>query len=318
MKIVLLDWETVTGNPAELAEITAQGEAVLFPETADMDIAAAIGGADAVICNKCHITEDVFARCPNLKFVGLFATGYNNVDTDAATRRGAVVCNVPDYSTDAVAQHTMAFILNRFSRVGEYAANVKAGDWIRCKRFSGFHLPTEELSGKTLGIVGFGNIGRRVAELGNSFGMRVFVWNRTAQRVTEAGYEFLPLTELLARAAIVSLHLPLNPDTKHIINEKTLAVMKPDSLLINTARGGLIDESALAAALKNGTIGGACLDVLKKEPMTADCPLQDAPNCVITPHVAWSPVQTRSRLVRAVAENLRRWAAGHPHNVVNL
>ncbi len=297
-------------------EISELGETEFYADDAE-DVAALVGDADAAICNKTKITAEVFARCPNLKYIGLFATGYNNVDIEAATRAGAVVCNVPDYSTDAVAQHTFALMLNQFSRAAEYAESVKQGDWIHAQRFSYFGKPTYEIRGLTLGVVGFGNIGRRVAELGEAFRMNVLVWNRTSEKVTEAGFTYVQFEELLQRADVVTLHLPLNPETHNLMNENSLAKMKRTAVLMNTARGGLIDEDALAKALNTGVIGGACLDVLKKEPMQPDCVLQTAKNCTITPHIAWAPEQTRRRLVSMVAKNLRCWASGKPIHVVN-
>jgi glycerate dehydrogenase len=315
IKIVILDSETVTRGDVSLDEITALGEAQIYGYTPNDEIADKIGDADAVICNKCLITDEVFERCKNLKFVGLFATGYNNVDLVSASRHGAAVCNVPAYSTNSVAQHTFAFILNHFNKVAQYAKTVADGDWVNYKLFSYFYIPTTEISGMTLGIVGYGDIGRRTAEIARAFGMRVITHTRTPQRVTD-GTEVCSLEELMSRSDVVSLHCPLTAENEKMINAKTLALMKPGALLINTARGGLVDEQALADALNEGRIY-ACLDALANEPMRADCPLRYAKNCTITPHIAWAPVETRVRLVRAVAENLQKWAEGCPQNKVN-
>ena len=316
MKICILDAETVTRDDVKLDAITGLGEAKVFGFTKNEDIAGAIGDADAVICNKCLITEEVFSACPNLKYVGLFATGYNNIDLKAAARHGAVVCNVPSYSTDAVAQHTFAFILEYYSKISRYIKMTADGGWINYKLFSNFCIPTAELAGRTIGIVGYGSIGRKVAAIARAFGMEVITCTRTPAKVTD-GTECVSLEELLRRSDIVSLHCPLTEDNDKMINEQTLRLMKPDALLVNTARGGLIDEPALAAALKGGVIAAACIDALTLEPMREDCPLQGLNNCFITPHVAWAPRETRERLIERVAENLKAWRDGKPINAVN-
>ena len=316
MKICILDAETVTRNDVRLDSITELGDARVFGFTKNEDIAKAIGDADAVICNKCLITEEVFSACPNLKYVGLFATGYNNIDCDAATRHGAVVCNVPCYSTDAVAQHTFAFILEYFSKASQYAKMTADGGWIDYKLFSNFCLPTYEIAGLTIGIVGYGNIGRRVSKIAGAFGMNVITYTRSPHKVDD-GTKTVSFDELLADSDIVSLHCPLTSDNEKLINADSLKKMKYTALLINTARGGLIDEEALSRALKEGTIAAACIDALTFEPMRADCPLQGLDNCFITPHVAWAPIETRERLIEKVAENLKAWRDGSPVNVVN-
>ena len=316
MKICILDAETVTRDDVKLDAITGLGEAKVFGFTKNEDIAGAIGDADAVICNKCLITEEVFSACPNLKYVGLFATGYNNIDLKAAARHGAVVCNVPSYSTDAVAQHTFAFILEYYSKISRYIKMTADGGWINYKLFSNFCIPTAELAGRRIGIVGYGSIGRKVAAIARAFGMEVITHTRTPANVTD-GTECVSLEELLRRSDIVSLHCPLTEDNDKMINEQTLRLMKPDALLVNTARGGLIDEPALAAALKGGVIAAACIDALTLEPMREDCPLQGLNNCFITPHVAWAPRETRERLIERVAENLKAWRDGKPINAVN-
>ena len=317
IKLTILDSETVTKGDVSLDGITALADSKVLGFTPNDEVASAIGDADAVICNKCLITEEVFAACPNLKYVGLFATGYNNIDLDAADRRGAVVCNVPAYSIYAVAQHTFALMLDYYSRAAEYQQDTAEGGWIDYKLFSRFYIPTSELYGRTLGIVGYGDIGSRVGEIGRAFGMKVITHTRTPARVTD-GTETVSLEELLSRSDVVSLHCPLTADNEKMINADTLRLMKPEALLINTARGGLIDEAALAEALDEGVIAAAKLDALTLEPMRADCPLYGAKNCGITPHIAWAPIETRVRLLREVAENLRAWIDGTPRNVVNM
>ncbi len=316
IRLVILDSETVTRGDVSLDGITALADSSVFGYTPNEKVAKAIGDADAVICNKCLITQEVFDKCPNLKYVGLFATGYNNVDLAAASRRGAVVCNVPAYSTNAVAQHTFALILDYYNKVAEYKKTVADGDWVNYKLFSYFYIPTTEIAGLTLGIIGYGDIGRKTAEIARAFGMNVVTYTRSPQKVTD-GTRVCTLEELLSISDAVSLHCPLTPENGKMINTETLALMKPNALLVNTARGGLIDEQALAEALNDGRLGGARLDTLTYEPMREDCPLRGAKNCAITPHIAWAPIETRVRLLEKVAENLKAWINGKPINVVN-
>lgn len=316
MKLVILDSETVSKGDVSLEGITSLCDTEVYGYTPNDEVADRIGDADAVICNKCLITAEVFEKCPNLKYVGLFATGYNNVDTEAATKSGAVVCNVPAYSTESVAQHTFAFILNFFSRIGDYSATVNNGDWINYKLFSYFYMPTYEINGMTIGVIGYGTIGKRVAQLARAFGMKVIAYTRTPG-TSDTQTEFVSLSELLRRSDVVTLHCPLTDKTKELINKDTLSQMKPSALLVNTSRGGVINEQDLADALQNDVIAGACLDVLTYEPMREDCPLFRAKNCTITPHIAWAPAQTRKRLLKVVAENLKCWIDGKPVNQVN-
>lgn len=316
MKIVILDSETVSRNDVSLESITSLGECEVFGFTPNERVAEKIGDADAVICNKCLITEEVFSACPNLKYVGLFATGYNNVDLTAASRRGAVVCNVPAYSTDAVAQHTFALILNYFSKIREYAEKVDEGGWVNYKLFSYFGIPTYELAGKTIGIIGYGDIGRKVGEIARAFGMNVITHTRSPQKISDKT-KAVTLEELLKASDIVTLHCPLTAENEKMINAETLGLMKKTAFFVNTARGGLVDENALAEALNSESIAGAGIDVLTAEPMREDCPLRSAKNCTVTPHIAWAPKQTRKRLLETVGENLKKWIEGKPQNIVN-
>ena len=316
MKIVILDSETVTQNDVSLDGITCLGDARIFGYTPNEEIAERIGDADAVICNKCLITDEVFERCTNLKYVGLFATGYNNVDLKSAARHGAVVCNVPSYSTNSVAQHTFALILNHYNMVAKYAKTVDDGDWVNYKLFSYFYIPTTELAGKTIGIVGYGDIGQKVAQISRAFDMNVIVNTRSPKKVTD-GSKVCSLEQLLQESDIVTLHCPLTAENLKMINAQRLSLMKSSALFVNTARGGLVDEQALTDALNNDIIAGACIDVLTQEPMQEDCPLRKAKNCTITPHIAWAPKETRERLLEKVAENIKCWLDGKPINVVN-
>lgn len=316
MKIVILDSETVTRNDVSLEGITSLGDTEVFGYTPNESVTEHIGDADAVICNKCLITDEVFEKCKNLKYVGLFATGYNNVDLESAKKHGAVVCNVPAYSTNAVAQHTFAFMLNHCNKIAEYAQTVDNGSWVNYKLFSYFGIPTYELAGKTIGIVGYGDIGKKVAQIAKTFDMNVVTYTRSPQKVTD-DTKVYTFDKLLEVSDFVSLHCPLTKDNEKMINADALRKMKSTALLINTARGGLVDEQALADALNNGEIAGACIDALTYEPMREDCPLRNAKNCTITPHVAWAPKETRERLLEKVAENLKCFIDDRPINVVN-
>lgn len=316
MKTVILDSETVCRDgDVSLDGILALGESKVFGYTPNEKVADRIGDADAVICNKCLITEEVFEKCPNLKYVGLFATGYNNVDLKAAKRHGAAVCNVPAYSTDSVAQHTFALILNHFNKIRDYADTVDNGDWVNYKLFTYFYMPTFELKGMTIGIIGFGDIGRRVAQIAEVFGMNVLAYTRTPEKVTGFA-KAVSLDELLENSDVVTMHCPLNEGTKELINKDTLAKMKKTAYFVNTARGGVMNEQDLADALNSETIAGAGIDVLTLEPMREDCPLRWAKNCTITPHIAWAPKQTRERLLETVEKNLKAWIDGKPQNNV--
>ena len=317
IRIVILDSETVCRDgDVSLEGITSLGESKVYGYTPNNEVAEKIGDADAVICNKCLVTREVFEKCPNLKYVGLFATGYNNVDLKAAAEYGACVCNVPAYSTDSVAQHTFALILNHFNRIRDYADTVDNGDWVNYKLFTYFYMPTYELKGMTLGIVGFGNIGQKVAQIARAFGMNVLTYTRSPEKVGDKA-KAVSLDELLENSDVVSMHCPLNEKSDKMINRDTLSKMKKSAYFVNTARGGLVDEKALAEALNNGKIAGAGIDCLTYEPMREDCPLRNAKNCTITPHIAWAPKQTRERLLEVVAENLRKWIEGNVQNKVN-
>lgn len=314
MRIVVLDAATVAGNGIDLAFLDEFGEVVEYYLTPDEDIIPRLQGADAVIVNKVRITAQVMAACPTLKYVGLFATGYNNVDVAYAAEHGVTVCNVPGYSTESVAQHTFALLLALTNRVHEYNATVARGDWVRSRTFSYFPIPLIELRGKTIGIVGYGAIGRRVGDMARAFGMKVLVHGR--RPIPDTDVEQVSLEELLRRSDVVTLHCPLNADSEGMMDAAAFAAMKEGAVFINTSRGGLVDEQALRNALDSGHLLGAGVDVLQTEPMTADCPLYGAPNCIITPHIAWAGLEPRRRLMGVVAENLRRFMAGDPINRV--
>jgi glycerate dehydrogenase len=316
LKIAVLDRCTVTNGDISFAPMEAVGKVIYYDVLPPAEIPAAIGDCDAVVVNKARITAEIMDACPNLKFIGLFATGYNNIDTVAAAARGIVVCNVPGYSTQSVAQHTFALMLHFASRVDEYAASVARGDWANASTFSYLSFPSHELCGRTLAIYGYGNIGRKVADIGRAFGMKVIATVHSP-RPAEDGVEFVDVNELFSRADYLSLHCPLTEETRHLVNAQTLSLMKPTAYIINTARGGVIEEDALCDALNSGRLAGAGIDVLDTEPMRPGHPYLTAKNCYITPHVAWGTLDARSRLITMVAENLKAYEAGKPINKVN-
>ncbi len=314
MKIVITDWKTVTDGDLTTAPIEQFGDVTVYPLTAPEQIAERIKDADIVLCNKTPMTQAVLEHAENLKYIGLFATGYNNIDLAYTNARGITVCNAGGYSTDAVAQHVFAMILSFMSRVEDYRRFCADGKWIGSDVFSPFCFPMQELAGKTLGIVGFGNIGKAVAKIALAFNMKVLCYTRTPRQAE--GVEFVELDELLARADIVSPHCPLNPDSAKLFNKTVFAQMKQGTLFVNTSRGGVVDEEALRDALVSGHLGGAALDVLDAEPMREDCPLYGIENCLITPHVAWAPLETRARLLSLVCDNIAAFLNGNPQNVV--
>lgn len=315
IRAVILDADTVTDSDVSLDKISSVLPTVIYGFSADDEIADRISDADVVLTNKCRITKEIFERCPNIKYIGLFATGYNNIDIKEAKARGCVVSNVPGYSTNAVAQHTFALILNRYSGVAAYDQTVKNGDWCYSKLFSYFNIPFFELAGKTIGIVGYGAIGKAVKRIAEAFNMNILVHTRSYPK-DDSGIRVVSLEELLKESDIVSLHCPLTDETAGLINKDTLALMKPSAMLVNTSRGGAVVERDLADALNSGKIAAAALDVLDREPMDVNCPLRNAKNCCITPHIAWAPLETRIRLIDMVSDNLKNYLAGHPANNV--
>ena len=315
MKICVLDTNTVTKGGVSLKPLEQFGEVVYHDMLDEDEVIKAARDCDAIICNKTRITAKIMDACPNLRFITLFATGYNNIDIEAAKKRGIVVSNTPDYSTNSVAQHTFAMILELAENLSLYNASVKRGDWVKSKKFCYFSYPFQELSGKTLGIIGFGTIGRAVAKIALSFGMRVVANARTPKEAE--GVEFMPKEEVFKKADFLSLHCPLTTETEGLINRQTLSLIKPTAFIINTARGGVIEEAALCEALKNGVIAGAAIDVLDQEPMYDNHPYLECPNIIITPHVAWAALESRTRLIDRVADNLSAFAEAKPINVVN-
>lgn len=316
MKIVILD--AYAANPGDLSwdEFAALGDLTVYDRTAQEDAAARIGDAEVVFINKVRLTDDIFAACPNLKLVSILATGYNIVDLAAAKRRGITVCNVPGYSTRAVVQMTFALLLEICQQVGLHSGAVHTGRWQTCPDFCFWDRPLIELDGKTMGIVGYGAIGSAVGMVAQALGMKLLVTARHEKPVPE-GARFVSLPELLAQSDVVSLHCPQTAENARMIDAGALAQMKDGAILLNTARGGLLDEQAVADALRSGKLLAAGMDVVSAEPIRADNPLLTAPNCFLTPHIAWAPLETRRRLQTISAENLRAFLAGKPQNVVN-
>jgi glycerate dehydrogenase len=315
--IVVVDGYTVNPGDNPWDPIERLGELEVHDRADPASLSAIAAEADILITNKCPISAKAIEQLPALKFIAVTATGYNIVDVAAARRRGIPVSNVPEYGTHTVAQFTWALILELCHRVGRHAESVEASDWSRCPDFCYWLTPQVELAGQRLGLVGFGRIARQVATIGRAFGMEVLASGRPGSPRKDASVRWLPADELFAAADVVSLHCPLTPETERMVNRRLLDRMKPQAFLINTSRGGLVDEQDLADALRDGRIAGAAVDVVSQEPIRSDNPLLGAPNCLITPHMAWSSLAARQRLMYATAENIAAFLAGKPINVVN-
>ena len=272
--------------------------------------------ADAILINKVNITRELLAQLPRLKYIGELATGYNNIDLDAAHERGITVTNIPAYSTDSVAQHVFALLLNVTNRVDHYAEATREGTWSRQLDFCYWDSPLIELSGKTMGIVGLGHIGCKVAEIAHAMGMDISAATSKNSSDLPECIRKVTMEGLFSTSDIITLHCPLTAENHHMINAKTLAMMRPGTILINTGRGGLIDEEAVAAALESGHLRAYCADVMEQEPPRADNPLLRQPHAYITPHVAWATREARKRLMDICVENIKRFMAGEPQNEV--
>lgn len=318
MKGVILDNQTLKPEELDMSGLAELGiDWTQYPATSAEQVAPRLAGAAVAITNKARIDGDAIQANPFLKLICICATGTDNVDLVAASRQGITVCNVNGYGTASVAQHTLALILGLATRWNRYDQDVRSGAWSRSPMFCLMDHPVVELQGKVLGLIGYGNLGRRVGELAEAFGMTVKV--ATSLRPGAEQKDRVPLDELLAQADVISLHCPLTQQTAKLVGPAFLTAMKPGAFLANTARGGLVDEPALADALRRGTLGGAALDVLSQEPPPADHPLLagDIPNLIITPHSAWVSRESRQRLIDGVIDNIRAWQAGRPRNVVN-
>lgn len=318
MKIVILDG--YTENPGDLswAGFEVFGSLTVYDRTPASEIVDRIGDAEVVYTNKTPISKETIAACPHLKFIGVLATGYNVVDVGAAREVGIPVSNIPTYGTDAVAQYTIALLLELCHHIGEHSECVKRGDWTNSQDWCFWNHPLIELAGKTMGIIGFGRIGQGTAKIAQALGMKVLAFDEYQNKALETETcRYASLNEVLADSDVIALHCPLFPSTEGIINKENIAKMKDGVMIINDSRGPLIVEEDLREALNSGKVAGAAVDVVSTEPIKMDNPLLGAKNCLITPHIAWAPKESRQRLMDIAVDNLRAYQAGTPQNVVN-
>ncbi len=317
MKIVVLDG--YTENPGDLSwkELGALGELTVYDRTPETLIRERIGDAEIVITNKTPITGEIIQSCKNIKYIGMLATGYNVVDVDAAKEKGIPVCNIPTYGTAAVAQMVFALLLEICQHVGAHSASVKSGDWTKNPDWCYWNYPLIELSGKTMGIIGFGRIGQATAKIAAALGMKVLAYDEYPNETGKTYGEYVPLDELLKQSDVISLHCPLFPTTERIINKESIDKMKDGVIIINTSRGPLVDEHDLAHALHTGKVYAAGLDVVSSEPIRENNPLLGCYNSILTPHIAWAPKESRQRLMDIAVKNVRAFINGEPENVVN-
>ncbi len=316
MNIVYPDAYTLNPGDLDWVLIQSLGNVTLYDRTAPDQLLGRLKDADIVLVNKVKLTRETLAQLPRLRYIGVTATGYDIIDVNAAREQGITVTNVKGYSTDSVAQLTFALLLELTHHVGEHTESVRAGEWVRSPDFSYAKSPLIELAGKTLGLVGYGEIGRKVAAIGRAFGMNILVNRRSPASASEAGVTFVDRPTLFAQSDVVSLHCPATPDTLGFVNQKLLSWMKTTAFLLNTSRGSLLNEPDVANALNAGQLAGAGLDVLAIEPPKPDNPLLTARNCLISPHIAWASYEARQRLLKAVAENVQAFLNGKPQNVV--
>lgn len=318
MKIVALDGHTLNPGDNPWTPVEALGDFTVYDKTPEDQIVARAQGADVILTNKVPLTDAVFDQLPDLKFVSVTATGYNVVDVEAARARDIPVSNIPVYGTDSVAQYTLALLLELCHGVGHHSERVHQGGWQASGYWSFWETPLTELAGKTLGLVGFGRIGQRVGQLAHAFGMEVWAYAPSPKEdPSYAPFAFKSVEEIFAGADVVSLHCPQTPDNAGFVNADLLGRMKEGALFINTARGGLVDEAALAAALRAGRPRAAATDVASTEPIGDDNPLLTAPNLIMTPHMAWATVEARGRLMQMTADNIAAFQSGEPIHVVN-
>ena len=317
MNIVITDAQTVTNGDLDLSVFEKYGNVTVYPLTSYEETKERIADADVVLLNKTVMDKETLSLATHLKYIGIFATGFNMIDLDYCREHGITVCNAGSYSTDAVAQTVFGFLLNHFSRTSDYDRFVKDGGWMASASFSPFVFPTAELAGKTMGIFGYGAIGRRVARIAGAFGMNVIATpHRMPEERTDGVTDFGDFDTLLSSSDVLSVHCPLNAETGELFDEVTFAKCKKGMYFINTSRGGVIVESALRDALESGHISGAGIDVLTIEPMSRDCVLYGAKNITFTPHVAWAPYETRVRLLSIVEDNLASFLSGTPKHVI--
>ncbi|MCF0072170.1 D-2-hydroxyacid dehydrogenase [Dyadobacter sp. CY261] len=315
MNIVILDGYTLNPGDQDWAPIQKLGNVTIYDRSAKDEIVERAADAEILLVNKVVLASETLAQLPKVKYIGVMATGFNNIDIEAAQKHGITVTNVKAYGPASVAQQTFALLLAIVNRVETHSQSVSAGDWVTSPDFCYWKTPLTELADKTLGLIGLGDIGSQVAKIALAFGMKVIAYRK--HPVPTEGVDMVSLGDIFRQSDVVSLHCPLTEETRHIINRESLSSMKPTAIILNTGRGPLIHEADLADALKNGTIAAAGLDVLSLEPPKADNPLLSAPNCVITPHVAWATFEARRRLLHMVADNLESFQNGNPCNVVS-
>jgi glycerate dehydrogenase len=315
-RIVILDGFTLNPGDLDWSSLDRFGEVIIYDRTSQEEISKRIGDAEIILTNKVKISKEAIKNASGLKYIGVTATGFNIVDVEAARERKIIVTNVPAYGTESVAQHTFALLLELSSHVGVHSNDVRAGGWSSQPDFCYWKRPLIELHGKTFGMIGLGKIGQAVARIALGFGMKVIAVHKHPERDRMNGVVFTDLKTLASNADVISLHCPLNESNEGFINRNLLAIMKPTSLVLNVSRGGLVNELDLAAALNNGTIAGAGLDVLSEEPPKENV-LIAAKNCIVTPHQAWAAQASRERLLRTAVDNIKAFIDGHPQNVVN-
>lgn len=315
MKIIITEGAVLTNGDMSFKEFNKFGDVHIFDNLSYEQLKTEIIDTDILLCNKIPVDKHILEKAKKLKYIGTFATGYNNIDIEYCRQNGITVCNASSYSTAAVAQQTFGYILNHYSRIADYDGFVKSGGWVKSPLFSPIVFPTDEIMGKTIGIIGYGSIGKAVAKIANAFDMNILVHTRTVRE--DGQTQFVDLDELLAKSDVVSVHCPLTNQNSKMFNDELFAKFKDGAFFINTARGGLVDEKALYDALKSGKLSGAAVDVVEFEPMKEDCVLLKAPNITITPHSAWVPKSTRERLFQIVINNIEQFLNGTPVNVVS-
>ena len=317
MKIVVLDG--YTENPGDLSweGLEQLGDLTVYDRSSQDQVVERIGNAEIVLVNKVQLTKEIMAHTTNLKYIGVLATGYNVVDVEAAKAKGITVTNIPTYGTDGVAQYAIALLLELCHRIGEHSTTVFAGDWTTNADWCYWNSPQMELAGKTIGIIGYGRIGQKVGAIAAALGMTVIANDRSHTEGIVAGAKMVDLDQLFSESDVISLHCPLFPETEGLINKETIAKMKDGVYIVNDSRGQLINEADLRDALNSGKVGGAAVDVVSTEPIKQDNPLLEAKNMIITPHMAWASREARARLMAIAVENVEKFQAGTPVNVVN-
>ncbi|MGV3600704.1 MAG: D-2-hydroxyacid dehydrogenase [Dyadobacter fermentans] len=315
MNIVILDGYTLNPGDQDWAPIEKLGNVTIYDRSAAGEIVERAGNADVLLVNKVVLSAETLAQLPQVKYIGVMATGFNNIDIEAARKHGITVTNVKAYGPASVAQQTFALLLAIVNRVETLSQSVLIGEWVASPDFCYWKTPLTELAGKTMGLIGLGDIGSQVAKIALAFGMKVIAYRK--HPAPADGIEMVSLDDIFTRSDVISLHCPLTDETREIINRNSIAQMQPGAIILNTGRGPLIHEADLAEALRSGTIAAAGLDVLSVEPPKADNPLLSAPNCIITPHVAWATFEARKRLLQMVADNLESFQHGDPRNVVS-